>query len=465
MLAIHLIVAAALGCCPPNEAKDGVTKDQTAAQAPQVVADSAPAEKPLRMRVARVRPMSGAATVRLVSADDGEDAGGGVTVLEDEGDDAFIASAKSAGSIQPGGPWLGLQFGPPAKSLRVQLGLTEGQGQVVLNVIEGSPADTAGLQQYDVITAIDGRPVPSELDKFIDLIKTFAPGETRSVTYVRAAKSAQTSFVIGARPENVESPKYKYEVEPEVLAQNQVSNQFRILEKDKDGNWVMKAFPGGSLPNDVWTKVFPDEEMFDLSQPGGSKDNIVVEKRVDGNSIKVERRNGGDITVTRTTEQGGNSNTTVKTYPTEDELKAGDAEAFKMFSGSAGELRRLRVNPLWMQRGMGPLQNMPQWTQKDFKAQQEAMRKAQEEAAKAMEEADKAMRSGAFGMGRSMNAPKPKTTFEVAADGSIKVTVRQGDQEMIENYASADALKNARPELYKKYERLQSTRLGGSNRK
>jgi len=211
--------------------------------------------------------------------------------------------------------------------------------------------------------------------------------------------------------------------------------------------------------------MFPDDEAFDLSQPGGSKDNIVVEKKVDGNAIKVERKNGGDITVTRTTEQGANSNTTVKTYATEDELKTGDAEAYKMFNGSAGELRRLRVNPWWTQRGKGPFQAAPQWTTKDFKAQQEAIRKAQEDAAKAMEDADKALHSGAFGMGRSTNAAKPKTTFEIAADGSIKVTVRQGDQEMIENYANADALKNARPDLYKKYERLQSTRLGGSNKK
>src|SRR5258707_12445768 len=60
---------------------------------------------------------------------------------------------KHGANIEPGGPWLGIQFGPVSKATVSQLHLSS--GQMVINIHENSPADQAGLQQYDVITAID----------------------------------------------------------------------------------------------------------------------------------------------------------------------------------------------------------------------------------------------------------------------------------------------------------------------
>jgi serine protease Do len=124
--------------------------------------------------------------------------------------DAFVSSARSAGAIQPGGPWLGIQFGPVPKPLAAHLGLEPGTGQMVLNIVEGSPADIAGMQQYDVITQIDSRPVVGEVESFIDILRTFAPGETRMLNVVRGSKPIQANLVIGARPEDAEITKYKY---------------------------------------------------------------------------------------------------------------------------------------------------------------------------------------------------------------------------------------------------------------
>lgn len=439
MFAIPMLTVGLILGCPP-ESGDTVTP---AAKAPPVQVIAAEGQ-PLQIKRRALTSKGGVA--RLVSM---EEEPGDVMIVGDDDDDAFIVSAKSAGAIPPGGPWLGLQFGPPAKSMRVQLGLEEGQGQVVLNVLEGSPADAAGFVQYDVITSIDGRSVPAELDKFIDMIKTFVPGETRNITYIRGAKPAQTAMTIGSRPEEVDATKYKYEPETEALSQNQVSNFGRILEKDKDGNWVMRDL--GKLDNlgtDVW-KMLPRTGGFSFSGPGDLKENIVVQKSINGTTIKVERKDGGDIIVSRTTEENGNTNTSVKTYANEQELEAADAEAHKMLSGSRRDLGQLGRDQ-WMFRNrlkLAPMDMLKQHedTAKMYQQQAEELRK-QAEAFRALGNQGSPL----------WVARQPKTSFELQTDGSVRVIVRQGDQELVEQFSSVDELKNNRPELYKKYQKLQS---------
>lgn len=444
MFAIHMLTATVLTCCPPSECSEGkspATKKRTGQSETTAVTPKTPA-------VAK-RIKVGPGLVRLASM---EDQVGDVNVLTDDDGDAFIVSAKSAGAIPAGGPWLGLQFGPPSKPLRVQLGIEEGQGQMVLNMVQGGPADTAGLAQYDIITAIDGRPVPAQLDQFIDIIKTFVPGETRSLTYIRGGKQAQATLAIGSRPEDVETSQYKYEVEAEALSQNQVSNVGRILEKDKDGNWVMRDLGKlENIPDDVW-KMFP-QGGFGFG-PGGTQENIVIQQNVNGATVKIERKDGGDITVTRTTEEGGATNTDVKTYTSEDDLKAADPEAHKMLTGSKRDLGQLgRDRQMFQRRFNFTLPNTGQ-----FQMHEDLVKQYQKQAEESRKHAE-LYRSGKPGAAWSI-ARQPKTSFELQTNGSIRVTVREGDQELVEQFTSVDEMKNSRPELYKKYQKLQNKPAG-----
>ena len=448
MFAIHMLTASVLACCPPSECGNGSTpaaKKRTGQSETTAVTPKAPA------LVKRARLASGIA--RLASMDD---QAGDVTVLGDEDGDAFIVSAKSAGAIPAGGPWLGLQFGPPSKPMRVQLGIEDGQGQMVLNMVQGGPADVAGLAQYDIITAIDGRSVPSELDKFIDMIKTFVPGETRSLTYIRGGKQSQATLAIGSRPEDVETSQYKYEVEAEALSQNQVSNFGRILEKDKDGNWVMRDLGKlENIPDDVW-KMFPQGGFTFQGGPGGTHENIVIQQNINGATIKIERKNGGDITVTRTTEENGATNTTVKTYATEDELKAADAEAHKMLNGSKTDLGQLGRDQQQFQKRFNLV--LPHTGQ--FRMHEDLAKQYQQQAEELRKQAESYKALGGKGGAGWLMARQPKTSFELQSDGSVRVTVRQGDQELVEQFRSVDEMKNSRPELYKKYQKLQTKPAG-----
>lgn len=447
MFAIHMLTATVLACCPPSECSEGsapAAKKRTGQSETTAVTPRTPA-------VAR-RIKLAPGLVRLASM---EDQAGDVKVFGDEDGDAFIVSAKSAGAIPAGGPWLGLQFGPPSKPLRAQLGIEEGQGQMVLNMVQGGPADTAGLAQYDIITAIDGRPVPAELDKFIDMIKTFVPGETRSLTFIRGGKQSQATLAIGSRPEDVESSQYKYEVEAEALSQNQVSNFGRILEKDKDGNWVMRDLGKlENIPDDVW-KLFPQGGGFGFG-PGGTHENTVIVQTINGATVKIERKDGGDITVTRTTEEKGATNTTVQTYSSEDDLKAADPEAHKMLSGSRTDLGQLgRDQQMFRKRFNMVLPHTGQ-----FQMHEDLARQYQKQAEEMRKQAESYKALGGKGGAAWSIARQPRTSFELQTDGSVRVTVRDGEQELVEKFTSVDEMKNIRPELYKKYQKLQNKPAG-----
>ena len=82
--------------------------------------------------------------------------------------------------------WIGLEFQPRLKS-----GKGDG-GVLVAGVVEGSPADRAGLKAGDIVTRFGGREVNAELPEHLPLVNqlVFATpvGEKVDVTYLRDGK-------------------------------------------------------------------------------------------------------------------------------------------------------------------------------------------------------------------------------------------------------------------------------------
>jgi hypothetical protein len=77
--------------------------------------------------------------------------------LDLDGDvDLFVTHLYQSGPKQPQALseyWIGIDGTPPDEALRAQLELPAGQGLVVNQVVENSPAAKAGLKQYDVLIA------------------------------------------------------------------------------------------------------------------------------------------------------------------------------------------------------------------------------------------------------------------------------------------------------------------------
>ena len=96
--------------------------------------------------------------------------------------DSFAYWAADAGTEK--GAWIGLSLSPAAPALRHQLKLAEGTGLVVDFVQPKSPADEAGIKQYDVLLRLDEQ-ILINAEQFAVLVRTFKPGDQVTLSIIR----------------------------------------------------------------------------------------------------------------------------------------------------------------------------------------------------------------------------------------------------------------------------------------
>jgi putative serine protease PepD len=91
--------------------------------------------------------------------------------------------------------------GQPVKHAYVGVFLNGGSsgGAQVTTVQSGSPASSAGLQQGDLVTAINGKPV-STTEQFIETIDTYSPGQKVTLTVKRGGNTQTFKLTLGTRP-------------------------------------------------------------------------------------------------------------------------------------------------------------------------------------------------------------------------------------------------------------------------
>lgn len=81
--------------------------------------------------------------------------------------------------------------------LGVSVADTDGNGAMVLSVEGGSPAESAGLQEGDIITAVDGNPVTSA-SEVVAAVQGTASGTEVAITYTRDGQEATANATLAA---------------------------------------------------------------------------------------------------------------------------------------------------------------------------------------------------------------------------------------------------------------------------
>ncbi len=111
---------------------------------------------------------------------------------------AVLAQLKTKGSVTRG--YIGVSVGELTAEIAEQLGYKRDQrGVLVADVQPGMPAAKAGIQAYDVITAIEGKSVVTASD--LTLAVTAVPvGQTAKVTLLRDQKERTLEVKISERP-------------------------------------------------------------------------------------------------------------------------------------------------------------------------------------------------------------------------------------------------------------------------
>jgi serine protease Do len=113
----------------------------------------------------------------------------------------ILPQLREKGKVVRG--WLGVTVGALTEDLARTYKIAEAKGAVVNEVFSGSPADKAGLQPEDVITAADDRPVEdhSALTRYIS---SRTPGTTVRLRVIRSGGEKTVSVTLGTFPDEAE---------------------------------------------------------------------------------------------------------------------------------------------------------------------------------------------------------------------------------------------------------------------
>lgn len=179
------------------------------------------------------------------------------------------------GSVTRG--WLGIQLQEVTTELAAALALGERTGVLVAEVIDGSPAQAAGLQDGDVILEIEGEEVNST-NELSRLVAAYPPGEKIRVRVSRDERERNLTVTLGQRdgdqlaqndePSNDNDDTLASDVGMRVTELNDaLRQQFRVPD-DVDGVLV--------------TGVRPDSP----AQEAGLRPGVVI-LQVDGEEVET----------------------------------------------------------------------------------------------------------------------------------------------------------------------------------
>lgn len=113
---------------------------------------------------------------------------------------AVIDSLISKGKVVRG--WLGVTIQEVSPELAKQFGLKDTRGALVSDILEGSPAEKAGIKRGDVIVDIDRKPVENAV-QLRNLVAGLAIGAKAQVTVIREKKARTVEVMIGEQPKDV----------------------------------------------------------------------------------------------------------------------------------------------------------------------------------------------------------------------------------------------------------------------
>ena len=96
--------------------------------------------------------------------------------------------------------WLGITGQNLTSALAESLGIEMRAGILVSGVLEGGPADEAGIKPGDLIVKLDRRPVSGSQD-MLKMVAAKAPGSPLSVTVIRDGKALDLVAIVAERPD------------------------------------------------------------------------------------------------------------------------------------------------------------------------------------------------------------------------------------------------------------------------
>ncbi len=94
--------------------------------------------------------------------------------------------------------WLGISMGPVTENVAERFDMDRPKGVIINQIMEDSPAETAGLAALDIILEIDGKKI-NRTNKVQNIVALKDPGDTISMTLLRDGKKITKKAELGQR--------------------------------------------------------------------------------------------------------------------------------------------------------------------------------------------------------------------------------------------------------------------------
>jgi serine protease Do len=206
-----------------------------------------------------------------------------------------VAQLKAHGKVTRG--YLGVNIQSVTPEIAASLGIKDGKGAIVADVVAGGPAARAGFEQGDVVTAIDGVAIEDSTD-LTRKVAAVPAGQTAVFSVSRGGKAIQVKATVGNRPDEKVAANVPAGGGAAATSANAAGLALSSLTPDS-----RKSFNVGENVSSgaVITKVDPDSDAADKGlQPGdvvlkvGSR---VVKNPADFQSGVADAKKGGRSSV------------------------------------------------------------------------------------------------------------------------------------------------------------------------
>jgi len=176
--------------------------------------------------------------------------------------------------------WLGLQCAPVDEALRAQLGLAEGQGLVVQEVMPDSPAAKAGLKRFDVLAAVDGKPIKGIAD-LVAAVDKAKDKKDVALEVIRGGEKVEVKARPAKRPAEAR-PKGGLVVPPGVEGMEELRKWFeKAFPEGKGWGPRLRVFGGPAIVLPPGTRLgppLPGNLSITISKQGNEPAKIVVKR-------------------------------------------------------------------------------------------------------------------------------------------------------------------------------------------
>lgn len=95
--------------------------------------------------------------------------------------------------------WLGIEAQALSRELAASFGLQTPQGVIVAGVVNGGPADKAGLEPGDILLSVDGQTI-WDARATMSEVASILPGTSLPLTIVRSGERMEMTLEVGERP-------------------------------------------------------------------------------------------------------------------------------------------------------------------------------------------------------------------------------------------------------------------------